>query len=704
MQNRQFSDQLNETRARSAQYEGTLEPGRRKALGQFFTGLPLGRLLAAIAYESNFRTAIDPMAGHGDLLDAVAERAVRNNLHLNHLHGVEIDPPIAEIARVRMEAWFDQIDETAIHIGDAFDPCTSRLYLPHGYDLVIANPPYVRYQTLALQNGNVPQLSPDKIRRHLAEIVGGRVPPEEWRIWRTIIEKYSGLADLSVPAWILCASLVRPGGVLALVAPATWRSRNYGAVIEYLLASFFELQYLIEDTQPGWFSNVLVRTQLVIARRLPVALAESEYRPPVLTIKVSPSASGNGSLVGASFPIADPEGGFAAWIREGAPGKVMGLTAQQTPDFLETTARGRRHWIGTRETNEGAGPLFENDCKSPANLLPAAMRSLFDGITSSNLVLPEDIGLSISQGLRTGCNGFFYVDQIEEAGDTELVRLSPLFGKAELRVPANCLKPVLRGQSELTGPIDATQIKGRVLDLNGWVLPEDAEVVRGAKHLYERENIPVPEILPREMADFIRRAADTVYSGGQQPKRISELSAVRTNVRLPGADRSPRFWYMLPPFARRHRPDVFVPRVNQNIPWVEMNDDPPVLIDANFSTIWGEKSHWTRFALRALLNSVWCEACMEMLGTPLGGGALKLEAAQLRRMPLPRLDANELSSLDAAGQGLSLTATSVPESVNRFVLAKITGLHQSDSKLIKLLKGLELMSESLCRERQRKGA
>jgi hypothetical protein len=207
--------------------------------------------------------------------------------------------------------------------------------------------------------------------------------------------------------------------------------------------------------------------------------------------------------------------------------------------------------------------------------------------------------------------------------------------------------------------------------------------------------------MPTDLANFVRRAGETVYTSGNGARRIRDLSAVKTNASAQGSDRLPRFWYMLPDFARRHRPDAFVPRVNQGIPWIEINDDPPVLIDANFSTIWPESQNWTRFSLRAFLNSVWCRVCMEALGTPLGGGALKLEATQLRRVPLPRMNAEEIAMLDAEGRLLRPSATSVSEATNHIVLRKIMGLSPSDSKIWVLLKGLQLLSDSLCRERQR---
>jgi hypothetical protein len=707
----QLSSGIDDARSKVAHYEGTLEPVRRKALGQFFTGLPLGRILAAAALDRSATTAIDPMAGHGDLLDAVAERAVLNGRRMNRLQGIEIDPATAGLCGQRLQNWNELVDELVITAGDAFIPSSEESYLARGYDLVITNPPYVRYQRLAEKKIDIPQLSPDEIRSKLGKIVTSRVPPEELSHWRTVIEEYSGLSDLSVPAWILCAALVRPGGVLALVAPTAWRSRNYGHILEYLLGTCFRLQYLIEDTQPGWFSDALVRTQLVVARRL----TATEARIPFLeraaedarfvSVKVSPSASGNGSLVGSAFPTSDPEGAFDQWLLETARRNnkdVLGIVAKSVPlaDFIPRSNSGaRRTSMRNNVAHNKSGSLFADTAHSA--FVPQAIQPLIENLPRLELTLPEAAGVSITQGLRTGCNGFFYVDEVGASEDGVQVRLSALFGHEVLTVPASCVMPVLRRQVEVNGPIDATEVSGRAFDLSGWVLPEHAEVVQDSRGLYEQEVSPLPKVMPAALAAFVRRAGEMVYTSGDEQKRIHELSAVKTNVHQPGSGRIPRFWYMLPPFVKRHRPDALVPRINQFIPWVEINDDPPMLIDANFSTIWSSSPQWTRFAFRVLFNSLWCRACMEALGTQLGGGALKLEATQLRRLPIPVLSTKDLAFLDSEGRAMARRTESVSMAVDRFVVGKITGINETDAQVDNLLKGLKSIADSFCQGRQR---
>ena len=164
---------------------------------------------------------------------------------------------------------------------------------------------------------------------------------------------------------------------------------------------------------------------------------------------------------------------------------------------------------------------------------------------------------------------------------------------------------------------------------------------------------------------------------------------------------TPRFWYMLPDFTTRHLPAVFAPRVNQGTPWIECNTDPPLLIDANFSTLWAPEGVWSRFALKALLNSVWCRALMEAAGTPLGGGALKLEATHLRQMPLPVLTRQARESLDALGEKLSRNSADVQAQIDRIVLSALLPDQMEKAAVMELADRIALQTSALCAARQR---
>lgn len=700
---RVFMDTLREsTRITARAFERALPSHQRKALGQYFTGLPLGKLLAHLAISPDTRTVLDPMAGHGDLLDATWEAATVRGVAIERLDGVEVDGATARACRDRLAYMGKTQAAPACEIvaGDAFDPASIRMLPVRTYDLVIANPPYVRYQ------GHGPGGSRGSAARAgLRAVVAGLMSGVEAKVWGILIDGYSGLADLSVPAWLLAAAMVRPGGSLALVAPATWRSRDYADVVRYLLLRCFSLECVVEDQQPGWFSDALVRTQLIVARRLPASnvakpLDARDTLPQPVWVKVSPEAGGVESLVGAAFAGTCPEAEFAAWLSADCPDLKRGIETHPFDLNGERTRLdrriSRRRWYRKLDGGTAGLPIF-GAVQSSSTVLPEALADVFPkAISPAALFSLADVGIAVGQGLRTGCNDFFYVTACNPGEDSDLFVRSAVkagsdavasdssgpeeilveacspAGTYRFPVPGRALRPVLRRQAELTSLEQARLPEGRVLDLRTWILPEDRATVSAARAAYASHGEVLPRLMPDDLAAYVRRAAQTPAASPVPGKLIPELSAVRTNVRPPRNGRIvPRFWYMLPDFAPRHLPAAFVPRINHDRPWVEANLAPPILIDSNFSTFWAPDGGWTRHALKAFLNSVWCRAAMEALGTPLGGGALKLEATHLRHLPVPALSDADKAELDAMGKRFTRDASAVQKQVDRIILSAL---------------------------------
>lgn len=719
----QLNKCLSSARSRAIEYEAQIEPGQRKRLGQFFTGLPLSRLLATLSLRDNLRTVLDPMAGHGDLLDAVLETASVRQASLDRVDGIEIDPKAAIICRERLSAWnnLGKVAKIAVTAGSAFDSTVIATLENEGYDLVITNPPYVRYQTFSGNSIDTNQFSGKEIRASLLEIAKIRVPSAERDIWMTLINGYSGLADLSVPSWLLAALLVRSNGILALVAPATWRSRDYASVLRYLLCRCFEIEVVVADKQPGWFSEVLVRTHLIVARRK--KLSESakplySYSPHnsfTAWVEIAPSASAGDSLVGVSFETIHPEHEFIAWLnkhkvtqnkeqRKGISVKFISAADEASSVMAEVR---NTAWIRRLEMIGSDVPLFDSPITNSFHLIPQPLRSIVPFSSDLNITTLEQLGIKVGQGLRTGCNGFFYVSLIESVNGIEArVRAAKALGSLEIMIPLVALKPVIRGQSdvEASRSVDG-KLEGYVLDLREFVLPEDYPIIDAAKTLFSMESKPLPQIMPPSLADFVRQAAESVYES-TSGKHIPELSAVRTNVRDTDLTlgKTPRFWYMLPDFSRRHLPDAFLPRVNHSLPWVVANTDPPTLVDANFCTIWSNGTYWPKHAIIALLNSCWSQACMEALGTSLGGGALKLEATHLRKLPLPKLSADKIEQLDRLGQSLFLAKSAgvnVLDDIDAVVTSAVSNQEGRDETTIRIVSELRQLASYLQHERER---
>ena len=80
-----------------------------------------------------------------------------------------------------------------------------------------------------------------------------------------------------------------------------------------------------------------------------------------------------------------------------------------------------------------------------------------------------------------------------------------------------------------------------------------------------------------------------------------------------------------------------------------------VIVDANFSGLWAtEPDALPAEALLALLNSGWVWANLEVNCTVLGGGALKVEATDLRRLALPELSPEDIAQLAQLGETMMM--------------------------------------------------
>ena len=646
-------DVLAGLRAEARAFEKALQPARRKALGQFFTGATVSRLLAHLAYRDDTRCILDPMAGTGDLLDAAYGASPQRNNRIRQLHAIEIDVDSAQLCQRRLHHMARRTDpDIRVLPADAFDPATYAA-VETKYDLVIANPPYVRYQSMSGRG--------ETVRSGLARTASQLLDRPVRDVWSPLIDGYSGLADLSVPSCLLCALFVRPGGRLALVVPATWRSRSYADVVRYLLLRAFRIEVVVEDSRRGWFPDALVGTHLVVARRLPnetiaVPLSERTVWPDGAWVEVHPEAASDTSSVGFAFPGDQPEAAFASWVRAhrfDAPPVGIAAHAFSTRDEWASLRAGSRphNWLQAVEPLGSSCSGLRNATTQPATppslgLIPDALRDLMPRhLDPGSFRSLRDLGVHTGQGLRTGCNRFFYVKRVDEPS-SELTRVttSAAFASRTLSVPSAALKPVLHRQSELAA-LCSPHILTHVLDLRRWALPEDLPSVSAALPIYERIGQRPPRQMSDELADYVRFAAHSPLSATVNGKAVSALSAVRTNVRPARADAPPRFWYMLPDFAPRHVPDAFVPRVIHGCPRTYPNPDPRLLVDANFSTLWSDAVYWTADLLTALLNSTWCRVLMEAMGTRLGGGALKLEASHLRKLPLPHLTDEALAQV-----------------------------------------------------------
>ena len=91
---------------------------------------------------------------------------------------------------------------------------------------------------------------------------------------------------------------------------------------------------------------------------------------------------------------------------------------------------------------------------------------------------------------------------------------------------------------------------------------------------------------------------------------------------------------------------------------------------------------------------------MESVGTPLGGGALKLEATHIRQVPIPPLSDRDCERLATLGQQLAAAVPSTRHQIDMFILA--AALPGSDENDIKAAaRHIDSRLEAACAARQR---
>jgi hypothetical protein len=615
------------------------EAERRKRLGQYFTGTSLGRLLAALGGANKKTSVLDPMSGSGDLLVACAELGV----DIKGIGAVEIDPVALEMCKERLPG-------ARVILGNAFDPKVLGKLPRLQWDLVIANPPYVRYQSTSKGIGKDYALpSAVEIRNGLIATIGllPALDETDKALFTKLAHNYSGLADLAVPSWILCAGLVAPGGRLALVVPESWLSRDYATAVHYMLLRWFDIEYIVEDEHATWFADAQVKTTLLVAKRIP--RREGAFSFPkeksFLRITVSGNASGpSGPCSRLRQGQRDPERRFAKdarhWLSSGTEHKDDMLRAYHVPlTRVATNLQGacaRQKWLSSlNEALVHTGPVIPHELEEWLGRSASARR-------------PASLstwGVSAGQGLRTGANSFFYA----AASDDGSLNFEKLHPGLRCTVPPDIALTAIRKQADLPKGYTATPAAtlGRVLDLRRYALPED---LRSAGKQFASSYAA----MPHELAKVVRKAWGMSFGDEGKPRRIWELSAVKPNIRKgrPETGVPPRFWYMLPDFAQRHRPDLFIPRINSGSPKAWLNADRKCIVDANFATLWSEGKGISKHALLALLNSAWTAAALEYSASVMGGGALKIEATHLRRLPVPPLSPDTISCLTSLGRAL----------------------------------------------------
>lgn len=250
--------------------------GLRKARGAFFTPAEVAEFIVEWAVRSADDRVLEPSCGEAAFLVPVGRRLRdlgATSVGEEQLHGVELHEPSAHHARALLE---EAGLAARIAVSDFFDAL-----LEPGYDAVVGNPPYVRYQDFT---------GVARAKSQRAALAAG--------------VRLTNLSSSWAAFVVQSAELLTPGGRLGLVLPAELLSVNYaGPVRRYLLRRFATVRLVVfaERVFPGVLEEIVLllaegkgpsdRITVSRARNLHdlEALATAAWRPPDPEAKWTPA-------------------------------------------------------------------------------------------------------------------------------------------------------------------------------------------------------------------------------------------------------------------------------------------------------------------------------------------------------------------------------------------------------------------------------
>jgi hypothetical protein len=222
-----------------AAYERLLAGRDRRALGQFFTPLSVGRAMAAWLLTSEPNVLLDPACGSGSLVASAAHERSGST----RLLGVDIDP--FAVAMASRNSSLRRIDELELRRGnfliDQFDEQP---------DAVLCNPPFTRHQELSRD---------EKIAIH------------EGFKQRLGLE-FSQLASLHVLFLVRALEVSSPDARLAFITPAHWLDMGYGRAVKEFVLEHAHVEAIVQLTasQPV-FDHALTTAAITLIQKRKVS-------------------------------------------------------------------------------------------------------------------------------------------------------------------------------------------------------------------------------------------------------------------------------------------------------------------------------------------------------------------------------------------------------------------------------------------------
>ncbi len=519
---------------------------RQKALGAFYTPMPMAQKMVEWAVRSPDDRALDPSFGGLVFLQAAHARLVELGASPNEaseqLYGCDLDDE-AHASAIAQEGL--GLPETALLHRDFFT-ATPDADLPRA-DAVVGNPPYVRYQ---LHNGA------GASGRRVAAAAGLNM---------------TRLASSWAPFVLHSTEFVARGGRLAMVLPAELMHAQYAGQVL------------------SWVQRRFASTALVVF--------EQRVFPGALEEVVLLFAEGRG---------------------EGTSSSVGLVECESLSDFRLETLTDKLASPPARRSGRG---------KLLAQLLPEAVRELYERLSDDDRVSTLGAAASVDIGAVTGANEFFLLREGEEPGLAE-----------------ELLKPAVSKAVQVRGARFASSDFDRLRQAN-------------ARCLLFVADKETPEPILHTALTYLRRGEET---------------GIHTRYKC----RARRPWHAVP-LPKHGSPDLFLTYCAAEFPRVALNE-AGVLHTNTLHGVTVDNAIDPRALAVGFYNSLTLLSA-ELVGRSYGGGVLKLEPTEAESLlvpPLPAHAAARLEEVDSLLRDRQMRA--VLDLVDEIVLIGGLGLAESD--------------------------
>jgi len=199
---------------------------KKKLRGGYYTPEPITQFLAKWAIQSSKDTILEPSCGDGNfilpVIAALRDCGATTSNAISQVVGIEVDDEEATKAARRIAQSFPDAQISPIVAGDFFSLARQRLQKGISYDIVLGNPPFIRYQNF-----------PEDYRNVALEMM------EEVGL------KPSRLTNAWLPFVVASTRLLSENGRLGMVIPAELLQVKYAAELRLFLSEQFERINLI---------------------------------------------------------------------------------------------------------------------------------------------------------------------------------------------------------------------------------------------------------------------------------------------------------------------------------------------------------------------------------------------------------------------------------------------------------------------------